>query len=273
MKNIGTIIMALALVLGLAQCKKQGTPATPDAEGKKVFISMKTNGGDRHIVYPNTGVVEFTDGDIIYVGSSDNSITGDPKDKKWCLGVLTYNDNNHTFSGDIYEPAQGANLWFYYLGGHTIAYQPGGTAYDIYIKDQSSVLPVLSFGISNETYPSSNGTYSCILENKCALVKFECTDAVYDDVILENMPCKVTVDFEDGGIHPSGGEGNITLYSQSGTRDKWAILLPGTELKGEGVNIECKIGNNICTITCDETVPNWVEENYLITEGITINIP
>ena len=72
MKKISTFIMALALVLGLSQCKKQETPATPDAEGNKVYISVKANGsndGNRYEVYGETGGGVYEDYDKIYVGN------------------------------------------------------------------------------------------------------------------------------------------------------------------------------------------------------------
>lgn len=81
MKKISTIIIAMALLFGMAQCKKQETPATPNAEGNEVYITMKVGGGDRHIVYPGTGAVVYGNGDVIYVGDGSKY-----------LGTLSFND-------------------------------------------------------------------------------------------------------------------------------------------------------------------------------------
>ena len=170
MKKISTFIMALALVLGLSQCKKQETPATPDAEGNKVYISVKangSNGGNRYEVYGETGGGVYEDYDIIYVGNGSQY-----------LGTLTYYDG--VFGGEITEPEQGEYLYFYFIGGgHELSIQPGQTSYDVDISDQRSDdrgsmnLPVLAFGKSTTTYSGSNATYKCTMLNKCALVCFD----------------------------------------------------------------------------------------------------
>ena len=80
--------MNLSLQSFKSQCKKQETPATPEAEGDMVHITLKANGGDRHIVYPSTGAVEYRPGDRIYVGDGSK-----------CLGYLQYDEGR--FHGDI----------------------------------------------------------------------------------------------------------------------------------------------------------------------------
>ena len=89
MKKFSTIIMAIALVLGLAQCKKQEIPATPDDDGKWVHITLNMGDSGKHIVYPNTGAVVYTENDTIYVGNDGKFI-----------GKLVYHSG--AFSGDIY---------------------------------------------------------------------------------------------------------------------------------------------------------------------------
>ena len=67
--------MAVALALGMAQCKKNeipATPATPDVEGNWVRITLSVGGGGREMdtLYPGTGAVVYQYGDIIYVGNN-----------------------------------------------------------------------------------------------------------------------------------------------------------------------------------------------------------
>ena len=92
MKRINTIIIAIALLLGMGQCKKQEAPATPDTDDKLVHISVKVNQGGKHILYPSTGAYIFEEGDKLYVGNNGKYV-----------GTLTYSQGR--FSGNIYEPS------------------------------------------------------------------------------------------------------------------------------------------------------------------------
>ena len=54
MKRFSIIILAAALLFGMAQCTKQETPATPNDDGKCVHITMKVGDGDKYNIYPNS---------------------------------------------------------------------------------------------------------------------------------------------------------------------------------------------------------------------------
>ena len=258
MKKIGTFIMALALVLGLSQCKKQETPATPDAEGDMVYISVKANGGDRDAFYPNTGALVYGNGDKIYVGDGSK-----------CLGFLTYNTG--AFAGGITRPATGQFLYFYFIGGeHEIPWQQvaGLTSWDFDLSGQLYSLPVVSFGQSTTPYTNDKATYSCTLINQCALVHFDYT-GTRPVIAVGNVPTKVTFDFTStdpgNAIKPKEGSdnGSITLYREN-IGSRWAIMLPGTNL-GEAVvengEIRCNYVDGLPT----------VDVNELYKSGITIN--
>ena len=256
MKKIGTFIMALALVIGLSQCKKQETPATPDAEGDMVYISVKANGGDRDAFYPNTGALVYGNGDKIYVSNGTK-----------CLGFLTYNTG--AFAGGITNPGNGNYLYFYFIGGgYEIPWQqaPGLTSWDFDLSYQLYNLPVVSFGKSTTPYSGPNVTYSCTLINQCALVHFDYT-GTRPVFAVGNVPTKVTFDFTDteNGIKPKEGSdnGSITLYREN-IGSRWAIMLPGTNL-GEAVvengEIRCYYEDGLPTLGANE----------LYKTGITIN--
>ena len=145
MKRLSTIIMALALVLGMSQCKKQEIPTNGNG-GEKVHITLNVNNGEnisvnvdnggRHAVAPNLGVIQFRNGDVLYVGNNGKYI-----------GQLTY--NNGAFGGELESPTGNDFLHFYFLGGKEPATAPtAGTTTDfpISIADQSGNLPVLCYG-------------------------------------------------------------------------------------------------------------------------------
>ena len=102
MKRMSYFVMALALVLGLAQCKKE----QPEPQTQSVRITLNVENGDsKHEVVPGTGAVNFQDGDVIYVGDGSTYI-----------GTLTR--SGETFSGEINEPTGSSpKLHFFFIGG------------------------------------------------------------------------------------------------------------------------------------------------------------
>lgn len=266
MKKLSTIIMALALVLGMSQCKKQETPTNGNS-GEKVHITLNVSNGEsldvnvndnggRHAVAPNLGMIKFEDGDVLYVGH----------DGKY-IGYLTY--QNGAFAGDLEAPTNTADyLHFYFLGGKgpdVESITENTTSFNISIADQSQNLPVLCYGASTQTY--GNGTkYSAVLEYKCALVKFNLNKETNYICTLSNMPTEATISFATTAgddftpIAKTSTTGTIDLYREEGNSGvRWAILLPGTNLSADG-NV---IGEPSGTLNA----------NQFINSGITLKNP
>ena len=171
MKKLSIIIISLALVLGLSQCKKKVaeiTPAaTPEVNGNLVHIRVNAGHGDKHIVYPESGAYVFENGDKLYVGNNGHYI-----------GTLEYYDG--AFSGDIETDTTTYHdyLHFYFIGGSydgelLTSGANATTSFEWSIADQTgSKLPILSYGHSTQKFTNKTTAYSCMLENKCGLVKF-----------------------------------------------------------------------------------------------------
>ena len=169
MKRLSTIIMALALVLGMSQCKKQETPTNGDS-GEKVYVTLNVSNGEsiavnvdnggRHAVAPNLGVIQFRNGDSLYVGNNGKYI-----------GKLGY--TNGAFSGVLQPPTGDDYLHFYFLGNAALS-EPLPETIDeeteeitsrtISIADQSTNLPVLCYGASSQEYKATATKYSAVLE-------------------------------------------------------------------------------------------------------------
>lgn len=213
MRRMTYFVMALALVLGFTQCKKE-QPANQTAE--TVHITLNVENGSKHEIVPDGSIarVNFEKGDVIYVG-----------DGKTYIGTLTCDGTK--FSGDI-SPADGTtNLYFYFVGGFstTPAELSGKSSFTVDISDQSSKLPVLSF--NSATYKGS-GDYECTLENQCALVKFSILNGGTDvPVNVGGLYTEAQIDFASNSITNNGTTGFVTLNSTSET-EKWAVLLPQT---------------------------------------------
>mgnify|MGYP006873028418 CR=1 FL=1 len=253
MRKAITLAMTLAVAMCFSQCKKNVEPLST-AAGDGVRISLSVDGG-KHDVFPTTGAVVYGDGDVIYVGNNGKYV-----------GSLTYADG--TFSGTIYGPSTDDYLHFYFVGGLETGTLTAGstTSFTVNISDQSSKLPVLSYGHSNVKYTDGNATYSCTLENKCGLVKFVPATATSSAVTVSGMKTEATIDFATPGITPTATTGTITLNPVSDDA-KWAILLPQDAVASP----EVSISGYTCSIA--DGVPAITENAYLNTGlGITMAI-
>ena len=241
MKKLSTIIMALALVLGMSQCKKQETPTTGNSTpGFYITVNVgdqdgKDNNGEKHNIAPEYGLFAFSNNDVLYVGHNGQYV-----------GSLTF--NNGFFSGTIY-PNQNVTdqpLHFYFVGNAAVTGTPvvnETTSLSISIADQSGNLPVLSYGASTKPFTGANATYSTTLKNKCALVKFILDNPTEETVILSNVPTVATVNFANPTSETAIAATDLTdLHDMTLRYDanwnqnlRWVILLPGTSLSNCGV--------------------------------------
>ena len=259
MTRISTIVMALALVLSLSQCKKneqnnaenQNAPVT-------ITLNVSGNNGSKVIVNPATGTVDFENNDQIIVASGGKYV-----------GTLTYNGS--LFTGAISNATEGYPLQFYFLGNVTPAetLTSGVTeSCSVVISDQTEHLPVISAASSNENYTASTTDYTAHLLNKCALVKFDVTTSSEAATCVAGFNNKVTVNFTDALFtYSKVNGGNITLPSGSGER--WAILLPQEAMEaGEAGSAYSADGAYTGT---RGAVPTVLDNGYL-TVGIEVYV-
>ena len=192
-------------------------------------------------VYPGTGAVVYEEGDIIYVGN-----TGKYR------GKLEYHDGS--FSGLVADPETSDYLHFYYLGKLTPNPAPAinvTTEFTVSIADQSATLPVLSYGHSTTKYINGTSAYTCMLMNKCGLVKFMAwptPSTANSTVTISDMKTTATISFgEDPGITTSDVTGAVTLHKvkNSDPAERWAILLPQNETETTVSYINGTNGNPI----------------------------
>ena len=262
MKRFSTIVMALALVLSLSQCKKN-EQNNAEIQGEAVTITLDVSGatsgsatdGSRVVVNPNTGTVDFENNDQIIVASGGKYV-----------GTLTYNGT--LFTGAISNATEGYPLQFYFLGNVTPAetLTSGVTqSCSVVISDQPEHLPVISAASSNENYTASTTDYTAHLLNKCALVKFNVTTASEAAICVTGFNNKVTVNFAENTLTNSKeGVGIITLPAGNG--EKWAILLPQGAL--EAGSMGTAYSHDFSYTGTRGAVPVIVENGYL-----TVGIP
>ena len=262
MKRLITIVMTLALVLSLSQCKKN-EQNNAENQGKAVTITLDVSGastgsatdGSRVIVNPATGTVNFENNDQIIVASVGKYV-----------GTLTYNGT--LFTGAISNATEGYPLQFYFLGNvtPTETLTSGVTeSCSVVISDQTQHLPVISAAPSNENYVASTTDYTAHLLNKCALVKFNVTTASEAAICATGFNNMVTVNFSENTLTNSK-EGNGVITLPAGNGEKWAILLPQEALE-EGLAYS-EDGDYTGT---RGAVPTVYENGYF-TVGIEVNV-
>ncbi len=257
MKRISMILVTIALVLGLSQCKKQEQSSSNEENIVPITLDVRANGGSRIDVNTANGAVSFETGDVVYVASGQKFV-----------GTLTNNGN--TFAGNLTNPTEGEPLYFFFLGNKTPeeVLTPGSsTSCSVNISDQTSGYPVISFATSNETFTGA-GLYTAYFLNKAALVKFDVTSFSSTPTCILGLNNKVTVDFSTNAFaYSQVDNGLVKLPGRSG--DRWAILLPQAALtEGEEGSVYTVNGQYIGT---RPAIPAITANDYL-NEGITLNV-
>ena len=272
MKKMTCFVMALALVLGLAQCKKE--QPTPQGEGNVVMITLDLDGGEskdtRAEVHPPH--VNFENGDQILVASGGTYV-----------GALTR--ENNVFSGNITDPEEGQPLYFYFLGNKQGELENGATNCTVNISDQSNYphLPVISMGKSTVDYSTDVTSYSSRLYNKASLMKFNVNTGSDEAICITGMNNMVMIDFSDpsdsGFTYDMNQEdgGLIKMPAKDGNNVTWAIVLPqeampaGAEgtaytydgYKGNRPALDAIVANKYITSGVDILNVNTFDINYM----------
>ena len=229
-----TMLLALAMMLTFTQCKKKIETLTSNNQGGVMITLNLDNNSKHHIVtsgdpYPegNLGTIEWEEGDAVWVISA-----GAP------VGMLEYNGNS--FVGIIgpgneigtdFSVTSGAPLHFCYTGNIV----PDETTYTIDISNQKDNMPVLSCGVSNETYPSEGNVYTATMENKCALVKFTLDTGTTDDIRISDMIVKAQLVVTGSGVDilPTNTRGSMVLNMPDSDKptERWAVILPQAKVE------------------------------------------
>ena len=255
MRKYSLIMMALALLVGMAQCKKE--QVTP-SENNGVNITLKVDGGSEKLeVYPATGAVIFTAGDKIYVGNNGKYV-----------GTLIFENGlfQGTIDGDF---STNDFLHFYFVGNKPTSpteLTAGTTSYTVDISNQSTGLPAISYAPSKEKYSPTTTAYTAKLLNKSALVKFVLSAATNHPITVLGLNNEVQIDFAHHTLTPTGTTGGITLYSVSDT-EKWAILLEQTTLSGLTVS-----ASGFEAAIDEETLPSAINNNMYYSSGVGISM-
>ena len=286
-----TLLLAVAMLLGMTQCKKRIETVTPSQQ-HGTFITLKVNDGAKHQVVTSgdqLGEVHYTDGDIIYVANGGNLIGG-----LQYFSELEIDENTvltNLFAGEIGVDLLGDDeplpldpddyLYFAFFGNAALDENNG--LLTATISGQQDNLPVISFGKTEDLYGNYEAQgitdFGCTMYNQCALVKFtlnnvnEAVGTLSDDdpVRISGVLTTAILNINAKGVtitpDPTS-TGSINLYhpSDAEANERWGILLSQTDVTGANmlirnwkftgnVNIEATANNDLHeeTIDCSGT--------------------
>lgn len=221
-RKVTTLLLAAVMMLGLTQCRKN-TAVIDTMSKNTIDIVINVDNDSRINVNTSTGEVTFEKGDELQIVS----------DGKY-LGSVSKDTDNGPFTGTITTPVEGLPMYIYYLGVHNKHHstiKSGATSCKVDITDQTSKLPVISCG-RTDNYSSTTSSYTVKLLNKCALVKFNVTTSAESEATcLTGLNNEMIIDFTTNTFTPDT-VGDCVIKLAAGSGERWAILLPNTAESG-----------------------------------------
>jgi hypothetical protein len=228
MKKIALVLSSLALLFGLAQCKKNLDTVNPAATGK-VDITYTTGASKTNIT--EAGIVTWTAGDICHVYASTTGY----------LGSLTLSSgagsNEATFTGSLSEWNDDETLRFYYLGNNT---KKSDNTFVIDYSAQDGTLATIAskYHVScytEENVPASQTSFSGQMLNQMALAVFDVSGfgsgnvKIYAASGFRNMikiSDKGVLSYGVAGVHPTLDNQSGHIVIGAAGAKKYVALLP-----------------------------------------------
>lgn len=262
MKKLEYVILALALMLGLAQCKKNNAVLNA-VDDDMIYITINVAENSKIDVNTTTGAVTFKRYDHLFIVSDGVYIGNVSKDQA-----------DGPFTGSIKRPTEGKPLYIYYLGndsGLLKSLKTGeSTSCKVDISDQTSKFPVISCGITG-AYSGEIASYTVTLLNKCALVKFNVTTSAEATVptCLTGLKNEMIIDFKTNTFTPDT-VGDALIKLPAGSGERWVILLPNA-----AENTSCKAYSDDYRYVGTRAALCAINFNDFIKTGyaVTINTP
>ena len=223
MKKTLSIIAALALALGMTQCKKAETPQSTIDEGIHVTFTA-TYGGERTSFNPAGGSFTWNTSGTEYIYVGCEGIDG-------CIGELTATatgGTSLTFEGTLTPtPASGATLHFFYLGNGR---HQNASTLDFSSQDGSlGDLTNYHIAVGSQKYNGSNN-FSATLEPLVAFAYFDLigfgTEAV--NILGVGVYSTATIDYRNGTI--AGKDDGVISVGTPKSDGNYVALIPSTSV-------------------------------------------
>lgn len=214
-----TMILALGLILGMTQCKKNTvTPVTP--AGNSVHITLNANfGGEKTGFDPANGTFNWSNGttEFINVGGKKTGYLGQLQ------GTWSEDPTAIVFSGNITPASDEEMLYFFYLGNGDHA-----SATTLDFSNQVGDLDHITnwhIAIGNAGYTSGQTSFTTTLDMAMAIAYFDLSGFGSETVTLfgNDVYSTATIDYKNGTI-TGAAKGNINLGTANS--GKYVALIP-----------------------------------------------
>lgn len=238
MKRLTIIISALALVLGMSQCRKNVEQMTPSGQttGEKVYVTLNVDLGDAKTEIDATGNVKWESGDKIYVVGEDQGLLGSIQPSN--PSTLSA---SATFSGIINNISSTQYLRFYYVGNNEFTLDNSGNTTFSIASQNGSLAGIadnnqIMWGKSaSEIAAGATALGSVTMTSLIAIAHLNINDGgepVSGTVTVTGGNASATFNAKTyDGSALSGTEGNITMAFVSPTTSTncYIALLPGAQ--------------------------------------------
>lgn len=228
MRKALTTIIALALVLGMTQCKKKDVIAPISNEGLFITFSANSNQGNTKTEFnPSYSKFVWSSGvEYINVGGSESGylgqISGDGKNE--------YDTDIHReFSGSITAPQPGETLYFFYLGKGDHA---GATSIDF--ADQTGNLSDVTnkhIAIGSTVYTGQThftATLSMAMSIACFNTEVFVDGSNNPETVYlygEDIFSSANINYRNGTI---SGSAKSYICTGKANEERYVALIPGT---------------------------------------------
>ena len=230
-----TLLLAVALILGMTQCKKNRV--IPDG-GKEVFITLNaTYGGDRTTFIPGAsgnGSFVWKDGVTEYVEVGLKKVRNDYRKHIGYISGVGDGTNQIMFSGSLYLESEmdvGDSLYFFYLGTSSGPRDGNGDHLTtLNISSQSGTIDDVTqyhWAIGGARCNEANQkTYSAKLETVMSILYVDLSGFGNETIRMygDNVYSVATIDYGRGKIKGTM-RGGINI-GKNGT--KYIALIPST---------------------------------------------
>lgn len=276
MKRISTIIVTIALIFGLSQCKKNVETINTVADGIQMTL-VADNGAKTS--FDGSGAISWGTNEKVYV-----VVDG------YCRGHLTNGSGGgNTFTGTISGVSAGDHTFHYYYVGTEKEIADNATSFEMDFVDQDGTLDNLGkfhvgYGSQELSYDGSSSISGIALMRSLVSIGYfdiagmaEEGESVY--MYGTNLNNKISIDFSTNAV--TNGKIDAGTYnficlgavSEGATCGKYVMLVPNHTDGTQTLATDISFVSKRTTGTCNNTFPYGIIANRFYCKGGNTSTP